>query len=75
MNFPYKDDKDLAAIERLPNTAYAEDDIPFIHTERYSLSPDYEPSDVAAKRRLDTQSAMENLWWYEHNKRRTVACA
>jgi len=70
LNFPHKDEQDLTALSRLASTAYAEDDMPFLRTQRYSLSPDYEASDVAAKQRVDLQGAMENLWWLEHNKER-----
>lgn len=69
MNFPHKDDQDRAALSRLASTAYAEDDMPFLRTQRYSLSPDYENSDVIAKQRVDTQGAMENLWWYDNLKK------
>ncbi len=62
MKFPFKDEKDVAALERLPRTAYAYDDRPYLSTQRYSLSPDYEQSDVAAKARVDLQSAQENQW-------------
>ncbi len=62
MKFPYKDDKDLAALARLSQTAYAYDDRPYLSTQRYSLSPDFEQSDVIAKARVDLQSAAENQW-------------
>ena len=68
MNYPYKDDADLAAIKRLAGSAYAEDDKPFLNTQRYSLNPDYETTDVIAKRRLDMQGALENHWWLKHWK-------
>jgi hypothetical protein len=68
MKYPHKDELDIAALNRLPHSAYAEDDMPFLRTQRYSLSPDYEPSDVVAKQRVDVQSAMENLWWMNHWK-------
>lgn len=70
MNFPHKDEKDIAALSRLASTAYAEDDMPFLRTQRYSLSPDYEASDVTSKQRIDLQGAMENLWWLNYNKER-----
>lgn len=63
MKFPFKDDKDIAALERLPHTAFAYDDRPYLSTQRYSLSPDYEISDVVAKARVDLQSAQENQWY------------
>jgi hypothetical protein len=71
MKYPSKDEKDIAALERLTGTAYAEDDMPFLSTNRYQLSPDYEPSDVTAKARVDTQSAMENAWWMQQWKEST----
>jgi hypothetical protein len=71
MKFPHKDEKDMAALERLPRTAYAHDDRPYLSTQRYSLSPDFEADDVAAKNRVDTQSAMENQWWMNQWKEST----
>lgn len=68
MKYPYKDDLDIEALNRLPSTEYFVDDKPFLSTQRYSLSPDYEPSDVTAKQRVDTQGAMENLWWLRANQ-------
>lgn len=59
MNYPYRTDEQQASLERLPATAYAETDMPFLFTQRYSLSPDYEPSDVIAKQQVDTQAAMD----------------
>ena len=63
MKYPFKDELDVAALERLPRSAYAEDDMPFLRTERYSLSPEYEGSDVIAKKRVDMQGALEMQWW------------
>ena len=65
MNFPYPTDEDVAALDRLPHTMYAEDDMPFLRTQRYSLSPDYEVSDVLAKARVDMQGSMEMQWQLE----------
>jgi hypothetical protein len=59
MTFPFPTDDDIQALERLPRSAYAEDDMPFLRTQRYCLSPDYEPTDVLAKQRVDMQGAME----------------
>ena len=59
MNYPYRSEAQEAALARLPSTKYSEDDMPFLSTQRYSLSPDYEPSDVIAKQQVDTQSAMD----------------
>ncbi len=68
MRYPAKDDTDIAALDRLPSTAYAEDDMPFLRTQRYGLSPDYEPSDVIAKARVDMQGAMEMQYSLEQWK-------
>jgi len=59
MNFPFPTDDDIQALERLSRSAYAEDDMPFLRTQRYCLSPDFETSDVIAKQRVDMQGAME----------------
>ena len=59
MNFPFPTDDDIQALERLSRSAYAEDDMPFLRTQRYCLSPDFETSDVLAKQRVDMQGAME----------------
>ena len=59
MNYPYRNEAQEAALARLPATKYSEDDMPFLATQRYSLSPDYEPSDVIAKQQVDTQAAMD----------------
>ena len=58
-NYPYRSEAQEAALTRLPATAYAECDMPFLFTERYSLSPDFEPSDVLAKRQVDVQGALD----------------
>lgn len=65
MNYPYRTDDEQAALEHLPNSPYAFDDQPYLNTQRYSMSG-YEPRDVQRKAMVDTQSAMENLWWYDH---------
>ena len=59
MNYPHRSDTQQASLDRLPSTKYLEDDKPFLSTQRYSLSPDYEPSDVLAKQQVDTQAAMD----------------
>ena len=59
MNYPYRSEAQEAALARLPATKYSEDDMPFLFTERYSLSPDYEISDVLAKRQVDVQGALD----------------
>ena len=71
MKFPHKDEKDMAALKRLPSTAYAHEDRPYLFTQRYSLSPDFEASDVVAKARVDMQSAQENQWWMNQWKENT----
>jgi hypothetical protein len=68
--YPHKDDKDIAALERLAHTAYVDTDKPFLFTERYGLSPDFDPADVVAKQRVDMQGAMENIWWLQAWKER-----
>jgi len=42
--------------------------MPFLFTERYSLSPDFENSDVTAKRMVDVHGAMENFYWLQRWK-------
>jgi hypothetical protein len=59
VNYPYRTPAQEAALSRLPATKYVEDDKPFLFTQRYSLSPDYEPSDVVAKLQVDLQGAMD----------------
>jgi hypothetical protein len=59
LNYPFRNEEQQASLERLPATKYSEDDMPFLATQRYSLSPDYEPSDVIAKQQVDTQGAMD----------------
>ena len=59
--YPYRTEEEQAAFERLPSTQYAVDDTPYLHTERYTLSPDYEAADVIAKRLVDMQGAQDNL--------------
>lgn len=59
MNYPFRTAEQQASLDRLPATKYSEDDMPFLATQRYSLSPDYEPSDVIAKQQVDTQGAMD----------------
>jgi len=49
-----------------------EDDKPFLSTQRYSLSPDYEPSDVLAKQQVDTQAAMDMQYSMQQWKERTI---
>ena len=66
MRYPYPTEEDVAALDRLPHTAYAEDDMPFLRTQRYSLSPDYEESDVTAKARVDMQGAMDMQYRLQH---------
>ena len=58
-NYPHRTEAQEAALTRLPATKYSEDDMPFLFTERYSLSPDYEVSDVLAKRQVDVLGALD----------------
>ncbi len=62
-NYPHRSEAQEAALARLPATKYSEDDMPFLFTERYSLSPDYDYSDVLAKRQVDVQGNQDNQWW------------
>ncbi len=66
MNYPYRTDEQQASLDRLPATKYSEDDAPFLYTQRYSLSPDYEPSDVVAKQQVDTQGATDMQYSLKH---------
>jgi len=59
VSYPYRTDAQQAALNRLPATKYSEDDMPFLATQRYSLSPDYEPSDVIAKLQVDLQGGLD----------------
>lgn len=72
MKYPFPDEADLAALERMPRSAYAEDDMPYLRTQRYSLSPDYDPADVTAKQRLDMQGALDMQWSLAHWKERQL---
>jgi hypothetical protein len=71
MNYPFRTDEQQASLDRLPATKYSEDDMPFLATQRYSLSPDYEPSDVVAKAQVDLQGALDLQYslkrWKETN--------
>ena len=70
LNYPYRSDEQTTALDRLPSTMYTEDDAPFLRTQRYSLSPDYEPSDILAKQQVDAQGTMDNMYWYTVNKKK-----
>lgn len=65
--YPYRNDDAQAAIERMPSTHFGQDDKPEQHTQRYSLSPDYEDKDLDDKSRLNSQGAADNLYWYNKN--------
>jgi hypothetical protein len=71
ISYPYPADEVVNALERLPHTAYAEDDKPFLSTQRYQLNPDFEISDVDAKALVDLQGAMEMQWSMQQWKERT----
>ena len=72
MRYPCPTDEDVLALERLAHTAYAEDDKPYLATQRYSLSPDYEFDDVTAKRRVDLQGSLDMQYslkqWQKENQ-------
>ena len=68
MNYTYRDEAQTAALKRLSATAYAVTDKPFLFTQRYSLSPDFEPSDMTAKLQVDTQGCMDNLYSLRMNQ-------
>jgi len=72
MNYPFRTSEQEAALKRLPATKYSEDDKPFLSTQRYSLSPDYEPSDVIAKRQVDTHAAMDMQYSMQQWKEREL---
>jgi hypothetical protein len=59
LNYPYRTDEQAASLKRLPSTAYLDDDKPFLSTQRYGMSPNYEPSDVLAKLQVDLQGALD----------------
>ena len=65
MKYPQRDEAQEAALKRLPATAYAGEDMPFLFTQRYSLSPDYEPSDVVAKQQVDLHGCLDNQYWMQ----------
>jgi hypothetical protein len=64
MSYPYRTDAQQAALERLPATPYSKDDMPFLATQRYQLSPNYDPSDVVAKEQVDLHGCLDNQYWY-----------
>ena len=72
MNYPHRSDEQQASLTRLPSTKYLEDDKPFLSTQRYSLSPDYEPSDVLAKSQVDLQGAMDMQYSMQQWKEREL---
>ena len=68
MSYPYRDATQEAALNRLPSTAYLYDDKPFLSTQRYSLSPNYEQSDILAKQQVDLQGALDMQYSLEQWK-------
>lgn len=68
MSYPYREEKEQATLKRLPATRYADDDMPFLSTARYSISPDYDPRDVEEKKELDSSGAQDNLYWFNQIK-------
>ena len=59
MNYPYRTAQDEKDLERVQHSHYAHDDQPFISTQRFSLSPDYDFEEVIAKTRVDLHGAMD----------------
>jgi hypothetical protein len=72
VNYPHRTEDDTQALTRLARSAYAEDDMPFMHTARYTLSPDYEFDDVMAKTRVDIQGAMDMQYSLAQWKEKTL---
>jgi hypothetical protein len=72
MNYPTKTEQDETDLERVQHSHYAYDDQPFLGTQRFSLSPDYEFTDVAAKVRVDMQGAMEMQYSLEQWKKEST---
>ena len=68
ITYPYRTEAQEAALDRLPVTAYADIDKPFLFTERYSLSPDFENSDVVAKSQVDLHGCLDNQYWMNYWK-------
>jgi hypothetical protein len=64
MRYPteLKDDKYTEALARLQSSAYSKEDQPYLFTERYSLSSDFEKADVDAKGIVNTVGAADNLY-------------
>jgi hypothetical protein len=64
LRFPteLKDEKYEAALARLQISAYSKEDQPYLFTERYSLSSDFEKADVDAKVIVNTVGAADNLY-------------
>lgn len=73
MNYPLRSDDITTALERLPETHFSQDDKPFLSIARYSISPDYEPSDIDAKRRVDSHGTMDAMYWYAANRQKREA--
>ena len=60
--YPYRTDEVQAALEHLQHSPYAFDDMPFLNTQRYSMSG-YEPHHIQSKALVDAQGTADNLWW------------
>jgi hypothetical protein len=71
-SYPYRSDAQEAALKRLPATAYAECDYPFLFTQRYSISPDFEISDVTAKRQVDLQGSLDMQYSLQQWREKTL---
>lgn len=73
MKYPFRNPAEESALERIPQTPYSVEDMPFLKTNRYSLSSDFEAHDVLSKEILDRHGVKDNLWWYNFNKERSTS--
>jgi hypothetical protein len=69
-SYPYRTEDEQEALDHLPNSPYAFDDLPFINTQRYCLSG-YEPRDVQRKAMVDCQGAKDMVHSLEQWKEST----
>ena len=65
--YPHRDDATQAALDHMPNGAYAQVDAPYLFTARYSLTG-FEPRDIEGKAKVDAQGVQDNAWWHEHTR-------
>jgi hypothetical protein len=61
--YPYRDAVTQATLEHMPHSPYDLEDKPFLSTQRYSVSANFDPQLVADKAALDAQGAADNLYW------------